>query len=112
MLPSFVRNSFLQEIRESRVVSRQQRIFLRRERAGVSPEWRPLPAVGEHGRRLGKDSSSRGGSFFRRRLPCGLAGEQNEKKVPRLEEKAAAGEIIGDSEEAGFSLMGKVNSTD
>lgn len=57
-------------------------------------EWRPLLAVGEHGRRIRKDPSSRGGGFFRRRLPGRLAGEQNEEKVPRLEEKAAAGKTI------------------
>lgn len=72
---------------------------------------RPLLAVGEHGRRLGKDPSSRSVGFFRRRLPGGLAGEQNEEKVPGLEEKAVAEETIWDSEEAGFVLMVEVKST-
>lgn len=74
-------------------------------------ECPPFLARGEHGRSLRKDPSSRGGSFFRRRLPGGLAGEQNEEKVSGLEEKAAAGETIWDSEEAGFGLMVKVKSS-
>lgn len=78
---------------------------------GAPLECRLLLAVSEHGRRLRKDPSSRRGSFIRRRLPGGLAGEQNEEKVPGLEEKAAAGETIRDSEEAGSGLMGKVKST-
>lgn len=74
-------------------------------------ECPPLLAVGEHGRHLWKDPSSRGGSFFRCRLPGGLAGEQNEEKVPGLEEKAVAGKTQWDSEEAGVGLMGKVKPT-
>lgn len=76
--------------------------YFRRAQSGC----RRPSAGGEHGRRLGKDPSGRGARFFRRRLPGGLAGQQNEEKVPGLEEKTAAGETMGDAEEAGFVLMG------
>lgn len=63
-------------------------------------------ARGEHGGRLGADGPSRGPAFFRRRLPGGLAGEQNEEEVSGLEEETAAGETDRDPEEAGLGLRG------
>lgn len=69
-----------------------------------------LSARGEHGRGLGEDAPSRGRGFFRRRLPGGLAGEQNEEEVSGLEEETAARETVGNSEEAGFGLNGKTVS--
>lgn len=65
-----------------------------------------LSGKGEHGRRLGEDATSRGRSFFRCRLPGGLAGKQNEEKVSGLEEETTARETVRDSEEAGFGLNG------
>lgn len=67
-----------------------------------------LSAGGEHGRRFREDTTSRGGGFFRCRLPGGLAGEQNEEKVSGLEEETAAREAVSDPEEAGFGLNGNV----
>lgn len=67
-----------------------------------------LSAGGEHGRGLGKDTTSGGGGFFRCRFPGGLAGEQNEEKVSGLEEETAARKAVRDPEEAGFGLNGNV----
>lgn len=60
----------------------------------VGMSVRSRSAVDQHGRSLRKDPQSGGGRFFRRRVPGGLAGEQNEEKVPGLEEKAAAAETV------------------
>ncbi|GLD59758.1 uncharacterized protein AKAME5_001173500 [Lates japonicus] len=61
---------------------------------------------GEHGRRFGEDTTSRRRGFFRRRLLGGLAGQQNEEKVPGLEEETTARQTVRNAEEAGPGLNG------
>ena len=56
-----------------------------------SPERVHLSARGEHGRHLGEDAPGRRRGFLRRRLPGGLAGQQNEEEVSGLEEETAPG---------------------
>lgn len=65
-----------------------------------------LSDKGEHGRRLGEDTTGRRCGFFRCRLLGGVAGEQNEEKVSGLEEKTTPGKAIRNTEETGFGLNG------
>lgn len=99
---------------------RDYRAALSRERkwftscVGMGMTWAAAPECvcvcehlsgrGEHGRRVGEDAPSRRRGFFRRRFPGGLAGQQNEAKVPGLEEETAAGQTVGDSEENRLGL--------